>query len=42
MKTRRIWVAPGDWTRFEQFAKQQGLTLEQLVVQAAKGRKGVK
>jgi hypothetical protein len=39
---KRIYFAPGDWTRFEQFAKQQGLTLEQLAVQAAKGRKGVK
>jgi hypothetical protein len=38
---KRIYFAPGDWTRFEQFAKENGLTLEELAVKAVEKKKGV-
>jgi hypothetical protein len=39
MKTRRIYLAPGDWSRFEEFAKEQGLTVQELAVKAMKSKK---
>jgi hypothetical protein len=42
MKTRRIYFAPGDWSRFQEFAKELGLTLQELAVRAVNGGKGVK
>jgi hypothetical protein len=36
---KRIRLAPGDWTRFEEFAKEQGLTVRELAAKAVKGVK---